>query len=963
MKITAMAHLALFGLSGVLFGCAPTGSASVIPVDGASPGASGPPARSAASTDPSQTARTTSGSSGQPSSHSSLQPRSDRPATARAVIIPGEEPEIQEAEWTMSIQPDATLLIRHKGVPVVQAEHVFWAENSRWVAGKKSLQAGPVHGGLATLTGAVPKLDLQVTGTIRPLAQNEVRLDYRFRAGKGYQGIYSSLLNWRLNLKSPSFGGQAPDPVLLENNTGWMWPVGPNQAVVVRFDPPLDKILFERNQKHFIRTFFYADRVGQGEPRVSYTVRLPAGGRVAPSPEERYGPADTTHWFRDALSWESSPIDLSFLNAPERPAGRHGVLKADGGRLVFEDGTAIRFWGANLAANALFATPRENIARQAHRMAQLGYNLMRIVEMDSYWVNPNIFVDRGRHDTRHLDSQALDSLDWWIKCLKDEGIYIWLDLSWRRVLTPADGVTVGFDEIQRNRGFPEGFNYFNRDVLNLMREYQHHLLSHVNRYTRLAYKDDPAIVAVLITNENDLTYHFGNKMLPDHHNPVHNALFTRGYKAFAQKHGLPADRVFQTWMAGPSKLYLGDVEHQFNQIMIQDLRALGVKGSIVPTNLWGKEPSLFSLPPLSDGDIIDIHSYGASEALSTNPRYEPNFVSAISTGRVQGKPLSITEWNVPFPEVDRFTAPLYVASVASLQGWEMPMLYNYSQGPLKPPGKRERENQIGVWSTYTDPALCGVMPAAAVAFRRGHISPGRTHYCLMLDRAQLIDQALNPATAATLRTLVEQSRLTIGLPAVKELPWLKPTETPGDATILTDPSRDFIPAGQSFVRSDTGELLRNWKYGIQTINTPKTQAVSGWIGGKTLPLGDATFRIDTRKAVVALTSLDDQPLSSSRSILITTMARAVGSTPNHRPFVSEPVVGTITLRSQAGGLQLLALGSNGTVQERVSLSSDPDGLTIQLPTRRGTHWYALRSGEPSKQKTDVPKNSSEKPSP
>ena len=133
----------------------------------------------------------------------------------------------------------------------------------------------------------------------------------------------------------------------------------------------------------------------------------------------------------------------------------------------------------------------------------------------------------------------------------------------------------------------------------------------------------------------------------------------------------------------------------------------------------------------------------------------------------------------------------------------------------------------------------------------------------MLDQPQLFDRELNPTSAATLRTLVEQSRITVGLPAVNELPWLAHTAATGDTTIVTDPNHDFIPSGQSFVRSDTGEILRNWKFGIQTINTPKTQAVSGWVGGKTLKLGDATIQIDTRKAVVALTSLDNQPLSKS----------------------------------------------------------------------------------------------------
>jgi hypothetical protein len=46
------------------------------------------------------------------------------------------------------------------------------------------------------------------------------------------------------------------------------------------------------------------------------------------------------------------------------------------------------------------------------------------------------------------------------------------------------------------------------------------------------------------------------------------------------------------------------------------------------TNLWG-DVQLFSLPALTDGGIIDLHSYGDSEALSTNPRYVPNYARGL----------------------------------------------------------------------------------------------------------------------------------------------------------------------------------------------------------------------------------------------------------------------------------------------------------------------------------------------
>jgi hypothetical protein len=654
----------------------------------------------------------------------------------------------------------------------------------------------------------------------------------------------------------------------------------------------------------------------------------------------KYASADTKTWFSNALRWDGSPVDLSFLNADERPAGRRGFLKADGERFVFEDGTPARFWGTNLAAAALFVTPRQNVPRQARRLAQLGFNLVRIVHHDAPWAEPNIFAGNGRKSTRQLSPESLEHIDYWIKCLKDEGIYVWLELVYGRTLTAADGVKTGFAEVERNHGNVAGFSYFNPELAALMREFQHQYLTHVNRHTRLAYKDDPAVVGVLITNENDLTFHLGNMMLPDKNHPVHNALFNKEVTAFSRKWAIDQGRLGQTWLPGPSKLFLNDMENRFNQVMIEDLRGLGVRSLLATTSTWGDCP-LFSLPALSVGDVIDVHSYGVAEALSTNPRTTPNFISWIGAARVQGKPLSITEWNTQFPTVDRFTSPLYLAAIAGLQGWDMPMLFDYSQKPLAAPGKSDWESRIDQWSAYDDPAICGVMPAAAVAFRRGHVSPARNQYCLSLDRAQLIDRELSPKTAAALRTLVEQSRLSIGLPAIKELPWLRPTETPGGVTVITDPDKDFIPAGQSFVRSDTGELLRNWKYGIHTIDTPKTQAVNGWVGGKTIKLRDAAIRVETPKAVVALTSLDDQPLSTSQNIFITTIARAVAATPNRLPYRSEPVDVTIVLKTKAENLELLALDSTGKVQERLAPETSPEGLAVRLPTRRGSHWYAL----------------------
>jgi hypothetical protein len=236
------------------------------------------------------------------------------------------------------------------------------------------------------------------------------------------------------------------------------------------------------------------------------TLQLPEGARRVSSVAQGYDQPDPRSWFPGALAPDVAPVDLSFLNRDDRPVGSRGFVRVDGDCLVFADASPARFWGANLAAYPLFLTPRQEVVRQAHRMAQLGYNLMRIHHHDADWVSPNVFGREAR-STRRLDPQSLDSLDWWIKCLKDEGIYVWLDMHVDRLIHAGDGLTEGADEVARQKGNLDGFCYYNMRLQEYMKEFQREYLGHLNRYTSLRYKDDPAVIGVLIANENDATQH------------------------------------------------------------------------------------------------------------------------------------------------------------------------------------------------------------------------------------------------------------------------------------------------------------------------------------------------------------------------------------------------------------------------------------------------------------------------
>lgn len=842
------------------------------------------------------------------------------------------------AEWEVRTTGDVAVEICCRQAPVLKANYCFWAESWDWA--ETRLKFAEPKAGKQTFSGTVSGLDLKLGGTIDSPTANQLRYVWNITSGRELSGIIGGGLEFNFVLDSPALPAGTSDPVLLPGNTGFRWPVARGDAIVVQFDRPIANVYFERGQKNRIRAMFVGKKLAKGPHTVAMTVTLPRGGQVAKTLAQRYGPADASRWYSGAMLRDRSPVDLSFLN--HKPAGRHGPVRADGDRLVFADGTRARFWGGNLAAYAIFED-KGRIEAQARRIAQLGYNLMRFHHHDSMgWVGRTV-IDKTRGDSQHLDPEVMDQLDWWIKCLRDQGVYVWLDLHVGRLFKQGDRIGEGYAEMVRRSGRKEagaeakGYCYFNGRIEQLMKDFNAKYLGHVNRYTNLAYKDDPAIMGLLVTNENDLTCHFGNLMLPDKNNPYHNKLFDAAVRAFASRHGLPYEQTWRTWEPGPSKLFLADWEYRWNRRMLAALDRAGARVPVATTQMWGNMP-LCGLPPLMAGGIIDVHSYGQPEALSTNPRFEGNYVTYLATGAAYAKPVAITEWNVPWPATDRFTAPLYVASISALQGWDAPMIYNYSQRTF---GKPDRPT---TWSTFPDPALTGMMPAAAILYRQAHVAEAKNTYCLMLDRQNLYDRSSRPGNMASLRTLVEQSKVTIGLPDVGQLDWDSQTKVARGVKATAEIDKDFIPAGGDFVRSDTGELTRNWATGFQAIDTDRTQAVHGWIGGETIRLRHVGFDIATPKAAVAVSSLDSKPISESQRILITAIARVVASPGGTMPLLSEPVRGTLGIRAPEG-LRLIPLAGDGTQLPPLPADYADGRYTVKLPAERGTHWFLLAGEE------------------
>jgi hypothetical protein len=855
--------------------------------------------------------------------------------------------------------PDSTFALNYHGVSLVKMSFPFWEAKWKW-AGASS-EIGELRDGAAPFSVRVPGLAADVGGTIRVGPPNVLTYEGIVRHSATLPDVIGGGMQFELNFQSRLFAGKTPpDPEFLPNHEGWVWHfgaavdpklVGTDSAdleIKVVFSPGVHDVGFENGNKNRIRAFLIGPANSSGTEPLRMTVTFPAGALRRPTEAEEYGPADANRWLKNVFPSPHAPVDLSTLN--HKP-GTHGFLRAVGDRLVFEDGTPARFWGINVMAYALFSS-NQQIAKHAKRLAMLGFNLVRLHHHDSTrWVVPTV-IDRRTESSRQLDAVGIDRVDYWIKCLRDNGIYVWLDMHSYREFRSGDratelGEVATYDDLSRQQNGHEakGFCQYDPVLQKLMAEFEHKYLSHVNHYTGLAYKDDPTVAFVLVTNENDITHHYGMRALPNQNNPGLARLFSERAQAFAERTGFDEGQLRSPWRSGPPQMFLNDQEHTFDLTMTEAIRSAGSRALIATGNMWGDNP-LASISSLTSGDVIDVHAYDGPGLLESDPRYKPNIVSWIGINNVEGMPLTVSEWNMASrqqPTVDRYAAPLYVASIAAFQGWDALMLYGYTQLALS-----DQNGFTGVWDALNDPALMAMMPAAAMVFRNGHVSEARKHYTLELSPEQLFDSGLRPDTCAAARTLMEQSHFSVSIPAIPQLPWLKPKDPPKDAVLIHRPAESFLADDAHKVVSDTGELSRDWEAGLQTIDTPKTQAAQGALFDRAIKLSDVTILVNTRHAAVAVSAMDEQPIRSSSQILITTVARVMkpkrqrGAAAWNQDYsvASEPVGGEVTVRAQPG-MEVVALTSAGRGLLMPDVIYENGSYRIRL-TKRLSHWYLLR---------------------
>jgi hypothetical protein len=616
--------------------------------------------------------------------------------------------------------------------------------------------------------------------------------------------------------------------------------------------------------------------------------------------------------------WDDVPVDLSFIYEDEKPAGKHGFLKVDGDRFIFEDGTEARFWGTNFNSGLNF--PAYDFSEKiAKRLAKIGINIVRFHQMDSEWATPNIFqFTKGKRqgNTLEFDPESMKRLDYLIHCLKQEGIYIYMDLLTYRKFKSGDGVenAIGLADAAKP------YSIFSRKLIELQKKFNEDLWNHMNPHTGLAYKDDPAIVFVEITNECDIFL----KSRPVAVEPYKSEL-TKMYYSWCKDKGIePVNGDVDFSDRSETMLeFLMSIQERYYTEMTDHMHKIGVKIPITGTN-WhinGANRKTQLVTDFSDG-----HTYWYAWIWKENEKKFDNspMVSKTETlfhwlsfCRRCDRPMFVSEWDDPWPNEWRAESSLYMAAVGLFQDWAGFAIHTYSYSTMtniEVTGKEVSSESIGgvpyregVFNTWNDPAKFGLFYHAALMYRRRDVKPAEKKVDIRID-----DLSVSYTEIPDLSLICEKHKAGI----------VFNQDSSSADEIMTVGQEKVDKSGE--VISDTGELYRSWEKKIGWIDTERTKVVYGFIGDNyKINLKDITFDAKTRFATIAISSLTDNPINSSDNMLLTAVGRSENTdmkfNEEHNemldvgkpPILVEAIQAKISIKTKISNLRVWAVNPEG----------------------------------------------------
>ncbi|MBQ8753737.1 MAG: hypothetical protein IJZ19_01760 [Lentisphaeria bacterium] len=552
-----------------------------------------------------------------------------------------------------------------------------------------------------------------------------------------------------------------------------------------------------------------------------------------------------------------SLLDFSTLPLRDAPAGKYGrVITNDKGHFVFEKAPdkRLKLYGTNLVFD-LNAPPREYADKLVRILKSQGFNSVRFHHYDYVLTRGTGDSGRGK-----LNPKEMEKFDYLFSELKKNGFYMTLDLHTLR--TKATGLKGNVQE----KDTPSG-HFFRIYVKNLM--------EHVNPYTGLAYKDDPALMMICPVNENVPWFFYGMGGALSSHiqtrlnkNPEYKQMDSKAKKLLVEKETVAAAMEYREWIW-------------------KYLKGIGVKALLTDQNVWSA-PGMALLR--KDLEYVDNHYYwdhpgklpGQGYTTISNNSAVKTYIGSDSAfylpgplaARIVGKPYTITEFNYAHPNEYRAEGVPLSGGYAALQDWDG--MYEFDFGTL--------ENISGAPTSFGFDNICDPIQVlssrlASLIFLRGDVSPSEKSVTLVVPENYLDSTSSARTKGLGSGGLYPREMASLGYvckigttvrPAAKKLNAneLNVTQEVPLQTVMKKVglNNKLLSIRNKFARSTTGELELNGKKGYFKVSTPKTAAIV--LTGSGTAQTDALWIKNSKHPVtISFSALDDKNLKDSERIL------------------------------------------------------------------------------------------------
>ena len=631
----------------------------------------------------------------------------------------------------------------------------------------------------------------------------------------------------------------------------------------------------------------------------------------------------------------------------EAPTGKHGFLAVKGEQFVFQDGAPARFWGAQVNSVA-----KEQVDYMVQRMRRQGINITRLHGLES-------LNDRNGKTSGDYSASAWDRMDYLIAKLGENGIYIILDtdypLNYR--FKPGDNIP----------GMPEGgpapyAEFFEEKVASVLRQRMVEVLTHFNPYTKKRYCDDPTVALVEILNEDSL---FWGEVPQRYHDQI-TGMFKawlrnrRGEEAALSASWLPnRELLFQQQAeATPEKRALAQDQLRFMEGLEEEywtgsreaMRKAGVKVPIAGTNWQGHGSPTTRVHMLGQSkvDYIDRHCYWDHPQGEGNLRWQiataqfhnlpmikdvkpdqdhlvylgvENLVTEKAWEQVLGMPMTISEWNTCLPNEYSLEGTGLMAAYGSLQGWDGSLEFGYFS-----PDWRAALGP-GSFDMFGNPPQILQFPAVATMWHRRDI-----------QEADVVAEALYDSESVYEAT---EDRKPVAAALVGKVGYRFVDKR--RAPVMKDISRYWDPSKLT-ARSITGELTWNASDGVVTIDTPRTEAVIGFLASGPRTLQSVQIQSPNRFGAIYVTAMDErQPIRSARRLLITAVGPARNTGMEYEKTAAASRLGALWHLTKEGEAPALLEAITGEVDVQSSHARQLKAWTLDVTgKRRGPVALALR---------------------